>query len=126
MGNILDLEAKHIALLVAVDQAELDLPDQRRCHLVPLGDIDEILPRYARCLGANRRGNGGHRAFGIKQQRRLAEDFIGANPVQPEAFGGKQLNRTFHDQIGLMRRFTGAVDHLVGVPDDKIVTFQQD
>ena len=87
-----DFRSQHVRLCVAVDQAVLAFADQRSGDPVARGDIVEILPWYAGCLGACRGGDGGHGARHVKQERRLAENFVPAYPVQKQSLARKDLD----------------------------------
>ena len=63
IGDPFQFQAEHVALIVAVDQAVLDLADQRGGHLVTAGDFVEMLTRDAGRLRADSRCDRRHCPF---------------------------------------------------------------
>ena len=119
-----DFLAKHVGLRVAVDQPVLAFADQRARDPVARGDIFEILPWNTGCLGAGRGGDRGDGAADIEKKRRLAKDLIRADAVQQQPLAREDLDGSFHDQEGFVRRVSGTVDDLAGLPDNVLVPFE--
>ena len=77
-----DFLAKHVGLCVAVDQPILALADQRTSDPVAGGNVVEILPWNAGCLGASAGSDRGDGTGDIEKKRRFSQNFILADTIE--------------------------------------------